>query len=131
MSSLAPQRNLSTLRLYYFLLIGGGGFLFPFINLFYTQQGLSGTEIGLLSTFASLAALIAAPWWGRRGDSTQRSNVEVQNLGGPNLVLADDFRKDFNQAAHFSGDLVIPDIHLGPRIQVIQLFHLRRGDAEL
>jgi outer membrane protein assembly factor BamB len=29
-------------------------------------------------------------WWGRRGDSTQRSNIEVQNLGGPNLVLADD-----------------------------------------
>jgi hypothetical protein len=29
-------------------------------------------------------------WWGRRGDSTQRSNIEVQNLGGRNLVLADD-----------------------------------------
>jgi MFS family permease len=68
MTLLASQRNLWTLRLYYFLLIGGGGFLFPFINLFYTQQGLSGTEIGLLGTFASLAALIAAPWWGRRSD---------------------------------------------------------------
>jgi len=29
-------------------------------------------------------------WWGRRGNSTQRSNIEVQNLGGPNLVVADD-----------------------------------------
>ncbi len=47
MSPLASQRNLWTLRLYYFVLIGSGGFLFPFINLFYTQQGLSGTEIGL------------------------------------------------------------------------------------
>jgi PPP family 3-phenylpropionic acid transporter len=70
MSLITPQRNLWTLRLYYFLLIGGGGFLFPFINLFYTQQGLSGTEIGLLSTIASLVALIAAPWWGRRSDAT-------------------------------------------------------------
>jgi PPP family 3-phenylpropionic acid transporter len=70
MSFLGPQRNLWTLRLYYFVLIGGGGFLFPFINLFFTQQGLSGTEIGLLSTSASLAALIAAPWWGRRSDAT-------------------------------------------------------------
>ena len=70
MSSLPAQRNLWTLRLYYFLLIGGGGFLFPFINLFYTQQGLSGTEIGWLSTVASLVALIAAPWWGRRSDAT-------------------------------------------------------------
>lgn len=26
-------------------------------------------------------------WWGRRGDSTQRSNIEVQNLGGPQLVV--------------------------------------------
>jgi MFS transporter, PPP family, 3-phenylpropionic acid transporter len=70
MSSFASQRNLWTLRLYYFLLIGGGGFLFPFINLFYTQQGLSGTQIGWLSTLASLVALIAAPWWGRRSDAT-------------------------------------------------------------
>ena len=70
MPSLTSQRNLWTLRLYYFLLIGGGGFLFPFINLFYTQQGLSGTQIGLLSTMASLAALIVAPWWGRRSDAT-------------------------------------------------------------
>ncbi|HTP07891.1 MAG TPA: MFS transporter [Anaerolineae bacterium] len=70
MPSLTSQRNLWTLRLYYFMLIGGGGFLFPFINLFYTQRGLSGTEIGLLSTVASLAALIAAPWWGRRSDAT-------------------------------------------------------------
>ncbi|CAG0927176.1 hypothetical protein TFLX_00409 [Thermoflexales bacterium] len=78
MPSLAPQRNLWTLRLYYFLLIGGGGFLFPFINLFYTQQGLSGTEIGLLSTVASLVALIAAPWWGRRSDVTSHPRRLLQ-----------------------------------------------------
>ena len=28
-------------------------------------------------------------WWGRRGDSTQRSNIEVQNLGGPRLVVGE------------------------------------------
>ena len=70
MTSLSTQRNLLTLRLYYFAIIGGSGFLFPFINLFYTQQGLSGTEIGVLATCTSLAALIAAPWWGRRSDAT-------------------------------------------------------------
>ena len=26
-------------------------------------------------------------WWGRRGDSTQRSSIEVQNIGGPQLSL--------------------------------------------
>jgi MFS family permease len=70
MSSLSTQRNLWTLRLYYFFLAGGGGFLFPFINLFFTQRGLSGTQISWLSTSASLAALIVAPWWGRRSDAT-------------------------------------------------------------
>ena len=28
-------------------------------------------------------------WWGRRGDSTQRSNIEVQNLGGSHLSVAE------------------------------------------
>ncbi len=78
MSSLASQRNLWTLRLYYFMLIGSGGFLFPFINLFYMQQGLTGTEIGLLSTSASLAALLAAPWWGRRSDVTSHPRRLLQ-----------------------------------------------------
>ena len=78
MSALTSQRNLWTLRLYYFMLIGGGGFLFPFINLFFRQQGLSGTEIGLLSTIASLAALIVAPWWGRRSDMTSHPRRLLQ-----------------------------------------------------
>jgi MFS transporter, PPP family, 3-phenylpropionic acid transporter len=78
MHALTSQRNLWTLRLYYFMLIGGGGFLFPFVNLFYTQQGLSGTQIGLLSTVASFAALIAAPWWGRRSDATMHPRRLLQ-----------------------------------------------------
>ena len=63
------QRNLSILRLYYLTLGVGGGFLSPFITLFYQQQGLSGTEIGLLATFAGMAALVAAPLWGRLSDA--------------------------------------------------------------
>ena len=78
MLTLTSRRSLQTLRLYYFMLVGGGGFLFPFINLFYTQQGLSGTQIGLLSTLASLAALIAAPWWGRRSDVTSHPRRLLQ-----------------------------------------------------
>ena len=29
-------------------------------------------------------------WWGRRGNSTQRSNIEVQNVGGYNLFVNED-----------------------------------------
>ncbi len=62
-------RNLAVLRFYYLLLGVGGGFLSPFISLFYQQQGLSGTEIGLLATFAGMAALVAAPLWGHLSDA--------------------------------------------------------------
>jgi PPP family 3-phenylpropionic acid transporter len=72
------QRNLSTLRFYYLLLGVGGGFLLPFLALFYQQQGLSGTQIGLLSTFAGLAALIAAPIWGRLSDTAVRPRRLLQ-----------------------------------------------------
>jgi len=64
----STQRNLIWLRLYYLALGGGGGFLLPFISLFYQKQGLSGTEIGLLSTFVGVAALLVAPQWGRLSD---------------------------------------------------------------
>jgi MFS transporter, PPP family, 3-phenylpropionic acid transporter len=72
------KRNLSILRSYYFLLGVGGGFLLPFLALYYQQQGLSGTQIGLLSTFAGLAALIAAPIWGRLSDTTARPRRLLQ-----------------------------------------------------
>jgi PPP family 3-phenylpropionic acid transporter len=72
------QRNLSILRFYYLTLGVGGGCLLPFLALFYQQQGLSGTQIGLLSTFAGLAALIAAPLWGRLSDTAARPRRLLQ-----------------------------------------------------
>jgi MFS transporter, PPP family, 3-phenylpropionic acid transporter len=83
------KRNLSILRSYYFLLGVGGGFLLPFLALFFKQQGLSGTQIGLLSTFAGLAALIAAPIWGRLGDaaSKPRRLLQFELLASACLML--------------------------------------------
>jgi PPP family 3-phenylpropionic acid transporter len=72
------KRNLSILRSYYFLLGVGGGCLLPFLALFFKQQGLSGTQIGLLSTFAGLAALIAAPLWGRLSDAASKPRRLLQ-----------------------------------------------------
>jgi MFS transporter, PPP family, 3-phenylpropionic acid transporter len=72
------QRNLSILRFYYLTIGVGGGFLLPFLSLFYQQQGLSGTQIGLLSTFAGTAALIAAPIWGRLSDAAVRPRRLLQ-----------------------------------------------------
>jgi len=62
-------RDLRLARIHFFLLIGGVGFAYPFVNLFYRWQGLSGTEIGLILTISSVVGLIAAPLWGRRSDA--------------------------------------------------------------
>jgi PPP family 3-phenylpropionic acid transporter len=64
-------RNLRLIRIYYFLWIGAGGFLSPFVTLFYKARGLTGTEIGLLSTFGAITGMLAAPVWGRTGDTSR------------------------------------------------------------
>ncbi len=61
------HRNLYSIRAYYFIWLGGAGFS-SFISLFYQQQGLSGTEIGLLSTFSAICGLLIGPLWGRWSD---------------------------------------------------------------
>src|SRR5512136_3121024 len=64
-------RNLRLIRIYFFLWIGAGGFLSPFVTLFYKSRGLSGAEIGLLSTFGAITGMLAAPLWGRYGDGSR------------------------------------------------------------
>jgi PPP family 3-phenylpropionic acid transporter len=64
------RRYLWLTRVYYFSLLGSYGFLFPFLGLFYDRQGLSGVQIGLISTLTAVITLVAAPLWGRWGDST-------------------------------------------------------------
>ena len=70
MDNSASRRNLRLIRIYYFLWIGAGGFLSPFVTLFYKAHNLSGTEIGLLSAFGAVTGMLAAPFWGRRGDAS-------------------------------------------------------------
>jgi MFS transporter, PPP family, 3-phenylpropionic acid transporter len=73
-----PARDLRLIRLYYLFWLGGGGFLYPYITLFYKQQGLTGTEIGLLSTVGWGVALLAAPVWARRGDNVRNPRPLIQ-----------------------------------------------------
>ena len=71
MQNSSSPRNLRLIRMYYFLWIGAGGFLSPFVVLFYKARGLTGTEIGLLSTFGAITGMLAAPVWGRKGDASR------------------------------------------------------------
>jgi PPP family 3-phenylpropionic acid transporter len=48
-------------RLYYFALMGGSGFINPFINLFYKDIGLNGKQIGTFSATSAVIGLLVAP----------------------------------------------------------------------
>lgn len=61
--------DLRLARIYYFVFIGAVGFSAPFVNIFYLQQGLTGSQIGLVVLFSSVVGLVVAPLWGRLSDS--------------------------------------------------------------
>jgi PPP family 3-phenylpropionic acid transporter len=48
-------------RAYYFAFMGGWGFILPFINLFYVSLGLSGTQIGTISSVSAIVGLVVSP----------------------------------------------------------------------
>lgn len=55
------NRDLFFARAYYFAYLGGWGFILPFINLFYVNLGLSGTQIGTIGSVSSTVGLIVSP----------------------------------------------------------------------
>lgn len=61
MLSKLPNRDLFFARAYYFAFMGGWGFILPFINLFYVSLGLSGTQIGTITSTSSIVGLVLAP----------------------------------------------------------------------
>jgi len=72
------SRALRGLRLTYFARFGGSAFLSLYVNLFYRNLGLSGTQIGALGTIAAISSLLAAPNWGRLSDHTGRPRRLLQ-----------------------------------------------------
>lgn len=72
------NRNLAFIRLYYLFWLGASGFIYPFISLFYKQQGLSGTQMGLLGTIGSLIGLVSAPLIGRLSDNVSHPRRVLQ-----------------------------------------------------
>lgn len=66
----ANRRDLWVMRIYYFVWLGGSGFFSPFLNLFYVQQGLSGSEIGAITAISAVVALVVAPIWTRRSSAS-------------------------------------------------------------
>ncbi|MFZ1597814.1 MAG: major facilitator superfamily domain-containing protein 6 [Anaerolineae bacterium] len=56
----------------YFFYFAAGACLLPFLALYYAQNGMSASQIGLLSGLLPLVTLVSAPLWGGLADATQR-----------------------------------------------------------
>ena len=72
------QKNLWLIRIYYMFCSCANGCMSPFINLFYINRGLSGTEIGFLGTITAVSGLISAPFWGHLNDSMRKPRRMLQ-----------------------------------------------------
>jgi MFS transporter, PPP family, 3-phenylpropionic acid transporter len=59
--SKTSNRDTFFARAHYFAFMGGWGFILPFINLFYVNLGLSGTQIGTITSTSSIVGLLFAP----------------------------------------------------------------------
>ncbi len=67
----------------YFFYFAAGSCLMPFLALYYAQNGLSDSQIGLLSGLLPLVTLVSAPLWGGLADATGRHHVLlVLAIGG-------------------------------------------------
>jgi MFS transporter, PPP family, 3-phenylpropionic acid transporter len=84
-----PASMVGWLRLFYLINSAGGAFISPFLTLFYRQQGMSGTQIGLLATFSALTAMIIAPVWTRFGGSGNhlRRSLQIMTIGTLLMLL--------------------------------------------
>jgi PPP family 3-phenylpropionic acid transporter len=60
---------------YYVFAFAAGGVVKPFLNLYLTEIGLSGSQIGVLYGWAALAAVAIAPSIGFLADRTQRHRL--------------------------------------------------------
>ncbi|NJC94873.1 MAG: hypothetical protein C3F07_07690 [Anaerolineales bacterium] len=86
---MTSRSSLWLMRVYYLLWTGAGGFIFPFISLFYAERGLSGTQMGWLATIGSLVGLVSAPLIGRLSDNLPHPRRVLQFclLGSGALIL--------------------------------------------
>ena len=63
------------LKALFFTIWGASGLYFPYINVYYRQIGLSGTQIGLIGMLGSLVAAFAAMLWGMLNDRMGKSRL--------------------------------------------------------
>jgi PPP family 3-phenylpropionic acid transporter len=66
------SRLINQLKAFYFLFYGAAGAVIPFLNLYFVRVGLSGTQIGIITSVFPVVLIFAAPFWGILSDLTRR-----------------------------------------------------------
>ncbi len=112
------SRNLWTMRIYYFLWLGGLGFFWPFFNLFCARLGLNGTQIGWIASIAALMALIFSPIWTDIAAKSGKGRLILQI----SLIATASFAIILGQQS---------DLHLDPDHYRYSQYHLRSHQSPL
>lgn len=68
-------RNLRNIRAVYFFFFAGFAIISVFINVYYREFGLSGTQIGWINSLAPLVGILGGPVWAWIGDRTGRPRL--------------------------------------------------------
>ena len=80
MNNLVSSQSFRDLRLarWYYFLLSGPALIVPYLNLFYTRLGLTGTEIGTIAAVGSIVTLLIAPVWAGLGERWARPRLILQ-----------------------------------------------------
>ncbi|SFS80939.1 MFS transporter [Marininema halotolerans] len=68
----SQPRQITFRMLYFFIFFGLGGF-FPLLSVYFREEGLTGTQIGMILSVGPIVMVLAQPIWGLICDYTQRS----------------------------------------------------------
>ncbi len=123
------QSRMGALRLYYFIFIGAGGFLFPFLNLFYERQGLSGLQMGWLGAIGSVTGLLAAPLIGKISDALAqpRRLLQAALIAAAGIYLAIGMQRHFYSIAILTVFAAISTAGVEPISTLLALHPSRSG----
>src|SRR5512145_552040 len=84
-----PQHaKLWVLWLLFFFQFAGVGVYFTFLNVYYREAGLSGTQIGLINMTTALVTMGGAVVWGALSDRTGKPRLLIAGGAGGALLLA-------------------------------------------
>lgn len=72
------DHNILKFQAFYFLIIGALGCFIPYVNVYLENSiGLTGSQIGLLTSVSLIVGVCVAPIWGVVGDKTRKYNLLV------------------------------------------------------